>query len=280
MPSDDEHDAFWKEMLADVHGFDPSTDVFQITDEIPLTAFSDYKSAIWVATAAYNATTGSFINQVIRFIDPSAPATTGKSTPNIVALFMSAGGHVLLVGEQIYARRSTARSFQPTSPVFPLIFRYELARDQDGDYEESDVGVRGTGEDSFRIPGLLRERPRYRVHLEPPEHPQGERRARVSGEHDPARSAVAAGTTGSAWRSRWTRSTSFRRSTSVPRWAARDAGSPRTSTGLNTDIYNPAYFADVPMVVRTGVCNSVAELVPAAGLLQADLRKRLLQGRE
>lgn len=261
VPSDDEHDAFWNEMLADVRGFDPSTDVFQITDEIPLTAFSDYKSAVWVAAAAFNATTGSFINQVIRFIDPGATATTGKSTPNIVALFMSAGGHVLLAGEQMLTASVNRQVFQPTSPVFPLIFRYELAKDQDGDYEESDVGVRGTGEDSFGyqdccvnvldigyISNRLSIRRANAGHACPV---NTVRPAPQSGRNDGLRVALPLDTKYEF------PALHLRPEVGGPgRWFAENVN------GINTDIYNPAYFADVPIIVRTGVCNSIAELVP------------------
>jgi len=207
-------------MLLDVSGFDPTADVFEIQDEIPLTAFSDYKSAIWVATAAFNATTGSFLNQVIRFIDPGAPAAVGKTTPNIISLFMSAGGHVLLTGEQALTASINRQVFQPTAPVFPIIFRYELAKDQDGDYADSDVGVWGEGEDSFGYAdccvnvldvGYISNRLSIRR--------SNANHACRSTRSGPRRSPDE--TTGSGWRCRWTRSTPSRFSASVPRSRSR-----------------------------------------------------------
>ena len=260
VPSDAEHDAFWEEMLADVRGFDPTADVFQIQEDIPLTAFSDYKSAIWVATAAYNSTTGSFINQVIKFIDPGAAATTGKTTPNIVSLFMSAGGHVLLAGEQMLAASINRQVFQPQAPVFPLIFRYELAKDQDGSYEESDVGVRGIGEDSFGYADCcvnvldiayisnrlsVRRAPNYACPV------NTIRPAPQSGRNDGLRVALPL-------------DTKYQFPALHLRPAAGGAGRwfSEDRFGLDCDVYNPAYFADVAMVVRSGPCNSVAEIVP------------------
>lgn len=149
LPSDEEHDAFWEDMLSRVDGFDWDADVMQIDDDIPITAFSDYETVIWVASAAYNGKTGSVINNVLRFVDPTAPVGTGKVTPNIVALFMSAGGHVLLCGEQIMCASINRASFAPYIAAFPLIFRYELSGDQDGSYDDSNVGEQGIAEQSF-----------------------------------------------------------------------------------------------------------------------------------
>jgi hypothetical protein len=263
IPSDEEHDAFWEEMLADVRGFDPGTDVFQIQDDIPLTAFSDYKSVIWVGVSAYNLTTvsaTSFINQVLRFIDPSAAAPTGKTTPNIISLFMAAGGHVLLAGEEIMCASISRQVFQPTAPAFPLIFRYELASDQDGDYEDSDVGVRGTGEDSFGYQdccvnvidiGYISNRLLIRRAAAKYGCPINTiRPAPQSGRNDGLRVALPIDDKYEF------PVLNLRPVVALGQWFNENV------KGLNCDVYNPAYFADVPLVVRSGVCNAVAELVP------------------
>jgi hypothetical protein len=274
LPSDEEHDAFWEEMLSDVRGFDPTADVFEITDEIPLTAFSDYKSAIWVAAAAYNSTTGSFINQVIKFIDPNAQATTGKTTPNIVALFMSAGGHVLLAGEEMLAASINRQVFQPTSPVFPIIFRYELSKDQDGDYQDSDPGVHGTGEDSFGYMdccvnvldvGYISNRLSIRRSNASHACPINTiRPAPQSGRNDGLRVALPLDGAYPPFPAYEFPTMRLRPEVAgdPSKWFAEER------SGLNCDIYNPAYFADVPMVVRTGTCNSIAELVPPRDCFQ------------
>ncbi|MBP2681214.1 MAG: hypothetical protein H6Q78_1077, partial [Candidatus Krumholzibacteriota bacterium] len=96
-----------------------------------------------------NATTSSAINSVIRFTDPEQDANVGPVQANVVALYMAAGGHVLLCGEQIMAASINRESFAPRVPAIPLILRYELGGDQDGAYEDSQIGVRGIGEASF-----------------------------------------------------------------------------------------------------------------------------------
>ena len=264
-PSDEEHDAFWEEMLSDVQGFDPSADVFQIREDIPLTAFSDYKSVIWVATSAYNLLTSvrekSFINDVIRFIDPTAPATTGKTTPNIVSLFMAAGGHALLVGEQIMCASINRQTFSPVAPVFPLIFRYELGSDQDGSYGDSNVGVKGVGEDSFSYAdcclnvldiGYVASQKFLRKGNQgcPVNGIEG-RPAPQSGRNDGLRVALPMDD-----------SYEFPVLHLRPEVGGAGHWFSEDRFGLNCDVYNPAYFADVPLGVSSGVCNAVAELVP------------------
>jgi hypothetical protein len=259
VPSDAEHDAFWEEMLVDVQGFDPRIDVIEVVEDLPITAFADYKSVIWVATASYLGTTSSFLNQVIRFVDPTAPTGGGKTTPNILALFASAGGHVLLAGEQVMTASINRGSFTPAAPAFPLIFRYELGGDQDGDYEDSNVGVRGIGEDSF----AYRECCLNVVDIAYVGNPLGIRRGKAGCPVNTIRRAPQSG-----------RNDGLRVALPLddeyefPTLNLRpDVGGPNawyaeTQLGLNSDVYNPAYFAEVPMVVSTAPCNAVAEIVP------------------
>lgn len=152
VPSDEQHDQFWLEMAAAVDGFDPSADVIEVnSDNIPpLDLLLNYKSIIWNGAASYNGTTASAINRIIRFIDPEEPAPVGRIAPNLIALYMAAGGHVLLCGEQIMTASINWESFvQQRRPAFPIIFRYELGGDQDGAYEDSEIGIHGIGEESF-----------------------------------------------------------------------------------------------------------------------------------
>ncbi|UCG52269.1 MAG: hypothetical protein JSW58_01560 [Candidatus Latescibacterota bacterium] len=260
LPSDTEHDEFWADMLADVDEFDPSVDMIEVQDDLPINALADYRTLIWVATAAYNSTTGSLINEIIQFVDPDVPAGGGKTNPNIVSLFMSAGGHVLLCGEQVMTASINRISFLPNNAAFPLIFRYELTSDQDGEYEDSDIGERGVGEESFpyqdcclnvldiayirsitavrrtlvqscavnmvRSHSQKNDGLRYTIPMDDKyDFPQLELRDKVGG---------------------------------PGRWYDENV------SGLNCDIYNPLYFADVEKGLElTGVCNDVAELIPA-----------------
>jgi len=154
-PSDEEHDAFWKEMLKDVRDFDPTVDVIEAEGDLPIQAVADYKAIIWDAYCGYNAQAGlSLLQDVIRFVPSDAGqggAVSGKVTPNLVALYMAAGGHVLLCGEQPMTAviNPDALAQGARSLVFPLIFRYELTGDQRSPYEDSEVGVKGVGDLSF-----------------------------------------------------------------------------------------------------------------------------------
>jgi len=149
-PSDEEHDAFWEEMLSDVRGFDPTMDIIEVEDEFPVQAVADYKSVIWDVYAGYSLKAGiSALPGLVRFI-PSDPAlggqVSGKVQLNVLALYMAAGGHVLLCGEQ-----PMTSVFNPNvgGQIFPLIFRYELTGDHKSPYEDSDVGEKGVGDNSF-----------------------------------------------------------------------------------------------------------------------------------
>jgi hypothetical protein len=262
-PSDEEHDAFWLDMISEVADFDPAVDVFQIETELPLTTLSPYKSVIWVAAAAYNGTTKSYINEVIRFVDPTAPASTGKTTPNSVSLFMSAGGHVLLVGEQILTASINRKTFAPNGPVFPLIFRYELGADQDNQdpiFEDAVVGDYGVGEDSFGYReccanvldigyigapnGVRRPINVCPVHII--------RRAPQSGRNDGLRVCL-------PMDAKYTFPTlNLRPEVAGPgSWYSEDR------TGLNCDIYNPPYFGTVAIGGgRPGTCELYVEYDP------------------
>jgi len=262
VPSDEEHDAFWLDMLSNVKGFDPLVDVVEVLNDVPITAFSDYKTVIWEATAAYNGKTASFINNTIRFVDPTAPAATGKVTPNIVALFMYAGGHVLVCGEQIMCASINRTSFNPKIPTFPLIFRYELSGDQDGSYGDSDVGEEGIGDLSFgyqdccvnvldiayiTVRNAIRKAgvqgcPVNTIRPTP-----------QSGANDGLRVALPLD-------EKYVFPTmNLREEVTQPGFRF----APEVN-GLNCDIYNPMYFASVPKGgTSQGTCNDVAELIPA-----------------
>lgn len=150
--SDEEHDAFWEELLADVRDFDPTADIIEVEDFLPIQAVADYKSMIWDGYAGYNVRAGiSLLPDLVRFV-PSDPSlgggqASGKVSPDIIALYMAAGGHVLLCGEQ--PMTAVINQGILGSPGFPVIFRYELAGDQKAPYDDSDIGTSGVGDNSF-----------------------------------------------------------------------------------------------------------------------------------
>lgn len=149
-PCDVEHDAFWEFVLGDLENFNPAVDVVELgvagISEVPLQTFADYKAVIWNSVGTIGGESASGLARVIRWVDPEQQQTGGKLSPNIVALYMAAGGKVLLVGNHIMSMVVNRTTF---TPAFPIIFRYELAGNQSGRYPEQDVGKKGVGENSF-----------------------------------------------------------------------------------------------------------------------------------
>jgi hypothetical protein len=152
VPCDAEHDQFWLDMLETAAGFNPLVDVVDIGDNgqntLPIPLLGRYKNVIWNATGDASGRSAAYLDELITFINPETPAPTGKITPNLVAVYMAVGGHVLLCGNQIMTLVIDAPPWG-FSVQYPIIFRYELGGDQDGIYGGQDVGVRGIGEDSF-----------------------------------------------------------------------------------------------------------------------------------
>jgi hypothetical protein len=154
-PNDEEHDAFWEEMLADVRDFDPVVDMVEVQTDLPIHLIADYRSIIWDAFCSYNLKPGiSLLPEIIRFTSSDATlggGAMGKVKPNILALYQAAGGHFLLCGEQPLTAVVNRDAFGDgvRTGCYPLIFRYELTGDQKSPYEESDPGVLGVGEESF-----------------------------------------------------------------------------------------------------------------------------------
>jgi len=150
LPNDREHDAFWVYVLDDVLDFAPSVDMLHLEGAItsvPIHLIAKYKTVIWNAIGSNATSGGSALGEYIKFNDPAFLGPEDKITPNIVELFMEAGGRVLLCGQEIMTT-AINRRFAP-GVSFPLIFRYELMGDQDGSYQQSIVGVRGVADNSF-----------------------------------------------------------------------------------------------------------------------------------
>jgi hypothetical protein len=246
VPSDAEHDQFWLAMTSGVEGFDPNTDVIEANSGNipPLDLLLQYKSIMWNASAAYNATTSSAAGKLLRFTNPEFAAPLGRITPNFIALYMAAGGHVLLCGEQIMTASINRETFSPYSPVFPLIFRYELGGDQQAPYPEPFMGLEEIGDESFAYNdcclnvldiAYISNRLNIRRATGPHTCPVNTiRPTPQSGMNDGLRTALpAAG------------GYDFPALTLRPEAAAPGKWFAPDRLGLNSDIYNPPYFEDV-----------------------------------
>ncbi|UCG52272.1 MAG: hypothetical protein JSW58_01575 [Candidatus Latescibacterota bacterium] len=241
LPSDAEHDAFWVEVLSDLDGFDPAVDIIEVRDNLPINAIADYKSIVWIAGGA-----DPLLGDIIEFIDPRFPTPPGRISPNIIAMYMAAGGHVFLCGETVMTHAIKEPPIPLGVPVFPIIFRYELGGDQDGHYEDSQVGVRGIGEDSFAYDEACLNV----LDLAYVQNPQQRRRERdhVCGvdhlrDDDPRTNGL-----------RWTLPIEgdFPQLELRPEVAGPGKSYAEDRMGLNCDIYNPEYFEDLcPLLAET-----------------------------
>ncbi|MCK4773418.1 MAG: hypothetical protein KAT30_01485, partial [Candidatus Krumholzibacteria bacterium] len=150
-PNDAEHDEFWEEVLSSVDGFDAVSDVIEVNtgDVIPLAKFADYKSIIWSVLGEVDQHLDYPVLHDLVIYKPkeASSAVGGKVQPNLVALFMAAGGHILICGQHPV---STAIN-KNTAPVlkYPVMFKYELDARSNGQDDEPDV-ERPSGDESFQ----------------------------------------------------------------------------------------------------------------------------------
>ncbi len=142
-PSDEEHDQFWIDALADAAGFNPDLDMLSIRSGRPLSIvqIANYKNIIWDALGGYGRTGSNRpkLGEVINFRskNPSLNAANlgSKISPNLISLFMRAGGHVLICGEQPMTQTITPQFFGGAAVRYPMIPLYELEGDQSGSYD-------------------------------------------------------------------------------------------------------------------------------------------------
>jgi hypothetical protein len=158
LPNDAEHDAFWLDMVSNVADFEPTRDVLVTSPggSIPLTTLARYKSIIWSAYGDVGTPNGGAFPLLYDFLqhrskDPDNTEVSGKVKPNLLALAMAAGGHVLITGAQP-VQNVINRQFAG-GVRFPLIFLYDLEGDQDG---EPDT-VHPIGDESFAYRELCLE---------------------------------------------------------------------------------------------------------------------------
>jgi hypothetical protein len=158
MPNDTEHDFYWTDVLENVSDFRPEADVVDVSTgaAIPLTLLADYKSIIWSVQAHVDQTEGyPVLYDLIRFFPKDQPTYGGgKRATNILALFMAAGGHLLLCGQHP-ASMSINDTYAP-GVRFPVMFEHEL------DLRENDQSVapdpqEPTGDESFAYTDLCLE---------------------------------------------------------------------------------------------------------------------------
>jgi hypothetical protein len=135
LPTDEEHDQFWLDMLDNVSGFDPSFDVIEVTGgtPIPLTVLANYKNIIWSVFTDVGQSGGlPLLYEYLEYQQKDPPPGTSMPVvrePNPLALFMEAGGHILISGRHPLTT-TINRLFVP-APRFPLMFLWDQEGDQD-----------------------------------------------------------------------------------------------------------------------------------------------------
>jgi hypothetical protein len=157
LPDDVEHDGFWLDMVSNLAEFDPGRDMLATSTEreIPLATLALYKSIIWSVfgdIATTNVSRLPLLYQYIAFRSTRpVPATSacsagagasGKVVPNVIALAMQAGVHMLIAGQQ------PIQNIVPRRPDFlvkwPMLPLYETEDPQTGTPNlENPPGARG-----------------------------------------------------------------------------------------------------------------------------------------
>jgi len=160
VPSDAEHDQFWADVLADVDGFDPLRDVASPAQgqELPLVLVAGYRNIVWsvFGDPSQNVPSLLYIYIQYRSKNPTGneSASGTKVTPNLLALFMAAGGHVLVTGR--YPVQNAIARRPGWNTRFPLIWLYELEGAQASN-QTPDVNAPPLGDQSFGYKELCLE---------------------------------------------------------------------------------------------------------------------------
>jgi hypothetical protein len=115
---------------------------------VPLTSVADYKSIIWSVFGDKGSISNSDLPKLYEFIQyrQKTPSTTvsGKREPNLLALFMAAGGHVFINGLQPLA--NVVERNLGAGMRYPMIYKYELEAAQGPSRPNIDNPI---GDDSF-----------------------------------------------------------------------------------------------------------------------------------
>jgi hypothetical protein len=160
LPDDAEHDVFWENTLSDVDGFLPVADVLEVSsgDLIPLSQLADYKAIIWSVLGHLDQPAGRpAIYDLIKFLpvdEWNYRYPRGKVATNPLALYMAAGGHLLICGQHPVSM-SINDTYAPDAR-FPIMFQHELDLRKRGQDTPPDT-ENSTGDDSYGFRDLCLE---------------------------------------------------------------------------------------------------------------------------
>jgi hypothetical protein len=150
-PSDMEHDLFWFDMLegvADFRGWDDVIDVFMHT-QLSLPKLLDYRAIVWSVSTGFldGRPDQSLLPRLIRY-GPEVPQPgPNEPTAGILAQYLRGGGLIMIVGWYPLSGAIDGGRFALGTPRFPLVYKYELDGDQDGNYDDQTGSF--VGDESF-----------------------------------------------------------------------------------------------------------------------------------
>lgn len=244
MPNDDEHDAFWLDMLDDLAGFQPAADMLDIHNEfvstIPLTKLASYKSMIWSVRGHVDAIQDQpMLHELIEFQleNPGVGSGGGKKQPNILALFMAAGGHVFLAGQH---PASQVINRQLAGGVrYPLIYKYELTGIQNRTPNEAAIED-PPGDQAFPYKELCIDVVDFAL-MTLPKRRTNDQYCSIIGERNIGSDALRTTT----MREAIPLDPNFPRLSLRPETAGPGKAHHESVQGLNCEVYNPQYFLDL-----------------------------------
>jgi len=163
LPGDAQHDQFWANALSGVAGFNPAVDQIEVTGSstIPLTMVANYKSIVWSVFGSHGQIQDlPLLYQYIQYRPkdpPSQGSGGGKTQPNLLALFMAAGGHVFLSGN--HPVQNNINRQYAAAARYPFMFLY----DQDGNQDRTPLVGDPPGDESFGYKELCLETVDYSI---------------------------------------------------------------------------------------------------------------------
>jgi hypothetical protein len=117
-------------MASNVSGYIPAVDLENVsgtqTEGIPLDKLADYKSIIWSVRGGFLSDGESqYFHDLVKYRPKEGEQPAGKQQPNAVALFMAAGGHMMICGLQPVSM-VLDKSYTPDGLRIPVIWKYEI----------------------------------------------------------------------------------------------------------------------------------------------------------
>ena len=255
-PNDWEHDLFWVDMLSTVDGFDAGLDVLPPSFDaqnpninestiLPLADVAAYKSIIWSVNMDKEQTANfPLLREMVKFeAESGAGSSGGKRQVNLPALFVAAGGHLMICGKHPAA--CTVNKDYAPGLRYPVNVPYDLnltvATGTGGQDKALDI-ANPPSDQSFLYVELCLDAMEYAVATDAsvrkaslrlicPVHPTY-RRAPTNGLRDHGlRAAIPIGV-----------EPSFERLGLRPETAAPGKWYDPAVRGLNVEVYNPQYF--------------------------------------